>query len=205
MPGTHSSWRSRIIELYPDSPWYKRSLFLKEQALIRLDRDCEADAAMLRVQAEYPELADFAVFLMADYRFAKSRYSEAAALYGQVIDRFPRSSLTARAAFKRAQSLFESFAYPQAAEAFDRFLQDNPGSEFAPAAGVGLGRALTADADLGRAVRAYQDVWVKYPGPNDQDVEQALNLLRARRCGNSRSHFRRTVRTRPEPFPDQTA
>jgi soluble lytic murein transglycosylase len=168
----------RIIELYPDSPWYKRSLFLKEQALIRLDRDCEADAAMLRVQAEYPELADFAVFLIADHRFAKSRYSEAAALYGQVIDRFPRSSLTARAVFKRAQSLFESFAYPQAAEAFDLFLQENPGSEFAPAAGVGLGRAQTADADLGRAVRAYQDVWVKYPGPNDQDVEQALNLLR---------------------------
>ena len=170
----------RVIELYPDTPWYKRSLFLKEQALIQLDRDCEADAAMLRAQAEYPELADFAVFLMADYRFAKSRYSEAAALYGQVIDRFPRSSLTARAAFKRAQSLFESFAYPQAAEAFDRFLQDNPRSEFAPAAGLGLGRALTADADLGRAVRAYQEVWVKYPGnSNDQDVEQALNLLRA--------------------------
>jgi soluble lytic murein transglycosylase len=170
----------RIIELYPETPWYKRSLFLKEQALIQLDRDCEADAAMLRVQAEYPELADFAVFLVADYRFANARYSEAAALYGQVIERFPRSSLTARAAFKRAQSLFESFAYAQAAEAFDRFLQENPRSELAPAAGMGLGRALTADADMGRAVRAYQNVWIKYPGnPNDQDVEQALNLLRA--------------------------
>jgi len=170
----------RIRELYPATPWYKRSLFLTEQALIQLDRPAEADAATLRAQAEYPELADFAVFLLADYRFANSRYSEAAALYGQVNERFPRSSLAARAAFRRAQSLFESYAYPQAAEAYDRFLKDNPRSEFAPTAGLGLGRALTAEADLSRAVRAYQDVWVKYPGsPNDQDVEQALNMLKA--------------------------
>lgn len=170
----------RISELYPDTPWYKRSLFLTEQALIQLDRASEADATMLRMQAEYPELADLAVFLLADYYFAKSRYSEAAALYGQVIERFPRSFLIARAAFKRAQALFESFAYPQAAEAYDRFLKDNPRSEFAPAAGLGLGRALTAETDLVRAVRVYQDVWVKYPGnSNDQDVEKELNMLKA--------------------------
>ncbi|MGC1456349.1 MAG: tetratricopeptide repeat protein [Nitrospirota bacterium] len=170
----------RIVELYPDTPWYKRSLFLTEQSLIQLDRTSEADAAMLRAQAEYPELADFAVFLLADYHFTKSRYSEAAALYGQVIERYPRSSLVASAAFKRAQALFEATAYPQAAEAYDRLLQDFPHSPFAPAAGLGLGRALTAEADLKRAVRAYQDVWVRYPGnPNDQDVEKALSVLRA--------------------------
>jgi len=170
----------RISELYPDTPWYKRSLFLTEQALIRLDRTSEADAAMLRVQAEYPELADFAVFLLADYHFAKSRYSEAAALYEQVSERYPGSSLVARAAFKRGQALLESYAYPEAAVVFEEFLQNNPRSEFAAAAGLGLGRALTAEADLARAVRAYQDVWVGYPGsPNDQEVEKALSILRA--------------------------
>lgn len=170
----------RIIDLNPNTPWYKRTLFLTEQALIQLDRTSEAAAAMLRVQAEYPELADYAVFLMADYHFAKSRYSEAAALYGQVIEKYPRSSLIVRAAFKRAQALFESNAYPQATEAYDTFLKDNPRSEFAPAAGLGLGRALTAEAELTQAVRAYQDVWVRYPGdPNDQEVKKALTLLRA--------------------------
>ena len=170
----------RIIDLSPNTPWYKRSLFLTEQALIQLDRTSEAAAAMLRVQVEYPELADYAVFVMADYHFAKARYSEAAALYEQVIEKYPRSSLVVRAAFKRAQALFESYAYSQAAVAYEAFLKDNPRSEFAPAAGLGLGRALTAEADLVQAVRAYQDVWVRYPGnPNDQDVEKALNLLRA--------------------------
>ncbi|MCK9419332.1 MAG: tetratricopeptide repeat protein [Nitrospirae bacterium] len=170
----------RISELYPDTPWYKRSLFLTEQALIQLDRPSEANASMLRVQAEYPELADYAVFLLADYHFAKARYSEAAALYEQVSERYPGSSLIARAAFKRGQALLESYAYPEAAVVFEEFLQNNPRSEFAPAAGLGLGRALTAEADLARAVRAYQDVWVRYPGdPNDQQVEKALSILKA--------------------------
>ena len=59
----------RTLDLYPNTPWYKRTLFLTEQALIQLDRSSEAAEAMLRVQAEYPELADYAVFLMADYHY----------------------------------------------------------------------------------------------------------------------------------------
>jgi TolA-binding protein len=170
----------RTSDRYPNTPWYKRTLFLTEQALIQLDRSSEAAAAMLRVQTEYPELADYAVFLMADYHYAKSRYSEAAVLYEQVIGKYPRSSLTARAAFKRAQALFESNAFPQAAEAYDSFLRDNPRSEFAPAAGLGLGRALTAESDLAQAVRAYQDVWVRYPGqPNDREIEKELTWFKA--------------------------
>jgi len=170
----------RIIDLYPNTPWYKRTLFLTEQTLIKLDRTSEAVAAMLRVQAEYPELADYAVFLMADYHFAKSRYSEAAALYEQVSEKYPQSYLIVNAAFKRGRALLEAYAYPEAAAAFEEILQNNPGSEFAPAAGLGLGRALTAQADLAWAVRAYQDVWIRYPGnPNDHEVELALSLLKA--------------------------
>jgi soluble lytic murein transglycosylase len=179
-PATTLDMARRIMDLYPNTPSYKRTLFLTEQALIQLDRTSEATAAMLRVQEEYPELADYAVFLMADYHYAKSRYSEAAALYEQVIEKYPRSSLAVHAAFNRAQALSESHAYPQAMDAYDSFLKDNPHSEFAPAAGLGLARTLTAEADLARAVRAYQDVWVKYPGqPNDQEVEQALINLKA--------------------------
>jgi len=169
----------RVAEQYPETPWYKRSLFLTERAFILLDRSSEAAAAMLRVQAEYPELGDYAVLLLADYHYAKARYSEAAALYEQVSLRYPASSLATRAAFMHAQALFDSFVYPQAADAYGTFLQENPRSEFAPAAGLGLGRALTAEANLTQAVRAYQDVWVRYPGNlNDQEVEKALAVLK---------------------------
>lgn len=170
----------QLMEQYPNTPWYNRALFLTERAFIQMDRANEADAAMLRVQAEYPELADYAVFLLAEYHFSKQRYTQAAALYQRIMEQYPKSSLAARSAFQRAQALLESSAYLQAGEAFEKFLKDNPRSEFAPAAGLGLGRALVAEGRLEEAVRTYYEVWTTYPGDsNDQDVEEALADLRA--------------------------
>ncbi len=170
----------QVTEQYPGTPWYRRSLFLSEQVLIQLDRPAEADAAMLRVQAEFPELADYSLSILADYHFASARYSEAAALYQLVTQQYPKSLLTVRAAYRRALALLESYAYAAAAESFAKFLQDNPRSEYSPDAGIGLGRALTAEADLKRAVRAYQDVLIKYPGNSaDQEVERALAELKS--------------------------
>jgi TolA-binding protein len=170
----------QVTEQYPGTPWYRRSLFLSEQALIQLDRPAGADAAMLRVQAEYPELADYSLSILADYHFANARYTEAAALYQLVTQQYPKNFLTVRAAYRRALALLESYAYAAAAESFEKFLQDNPRSEYSPDAGIGLGRALTAEADLKRAVRAYQDVLIKYPGNSaDQEVERALAELRS--------------------------
>ncbi|MGE5750676.1 MAG: tetratricopeptide repeat protein, partial [Nitrospirota bacterium] len=136
----------QVTEQYPGTPWYKRSLFLSEQALIQLDRPAEADAAMLRVQAEYPELADYALSILADYHFANARYTEAAALYQLVTQQYPKNFLAVRAAYRRALALLESYAYATAAESFEKFLQDNPRSDYSPDAGICLGRALTADA-----------------------------------------------------------
>ncbi len=170
----------RVMEQYPDTAWYRRALFVTEQALIQLDRDPDADAAMLRVQAEYPELGDYAVFLLAEYHFSKSRYSRAAALFQQVAERYPKSLLAARAGLRRGQSLLKSFAFFQAIDAFEKFLQTNPKSEFAPDADLGLAQALTAEAQLDQAVPAYRDVMVRYAGTAaDKEAERTLEELRA--------------------------
>jgi soluble lytic murein transglycosylase len=172
------AWRVR--EHYPDTPWYRRSLFLTEQALIQMDRASEADAAMLRVQDEYPVMADYALFMLAEYHYANKRFSQAAVLYQQMRERYPRSSLAGRAAYRSAQALLESAAYTPAAGAFEKFLQDNPRSEFCADAGIGLGKALTADAEPARALRAYRDVQVKCPGsPAEPEVERALAGFRS--------------------------
>jgi len=171
----------QLMEQYPNTPWYKRALFLTGRTFIQMDRSDAADAAMLRVLAEYPELADYALFQLAEYHVSKERYSRAAALYQRITEKYTKSSLAPRSAFGRAQALLESSAYLQAEEAFDTFLKDNPRSEFAPAAGLGLGRALLAQARLTDAVQVYQEVWIEYPGdPNDQEVERALAELSAK-------------------------
>jgi peptidoglycan lytic transglycosylase len=171
----------RVAEEHPGTAWYKRSLFLAEEALIKQDRATEAEAAMLRVQAEYPELGDYAVSILADYDYSRGSYTKAAALYRFLSVRYARSSLVPRAAFRRAQALNEAGAFPEAADAFDRFLADYPRSEFAQAAGMGLAQALAAAGDLTGAARAYREVWVRYPGDSiDRDVEKALAELRAK-------------------------
>lgn len=165
---------------FPRTIWYKRSLFLAETALIRLDRPDEAAAAMLRVRAEYSELADYALQQFAEYAFSRNRFSEAAALYGALANSYPNSSLAARAEFRGAVSLLESFAYAPAIDAFTAFLDARPDSEFAPEAGLGLGRALVAEARLTEAVALYQDLRVDYAGTGaDADAEKALAELAA--------------------------
>jgi TolA-binding protein len=138
-----------VAEQYPHTVWYQRALFVQQQALIQLDRADEADAAMLRVQKEYPDIADYAVFLLAEYHFSKARFSQAAALYQQVAEAKAGSPLAPRAAYRRAQALFSSYAYVQAIEAFERLLKDHPRAEFASDAGLGLARALTAECPAG--------------------------------------------------------
>jgi soluble lytic murein transglycosylase len=172
------AWQVR--EQYPRTPWYKRSLFLTEQALIRMDRASEAEAAMLRVRDEYPLMADYALFILAEYHYSNKRFSQAAVLYQQLIERYPRSSLAIRAAFRNAQALLESDALAPAAAAFEKFLLDNPRSGFCADAGIGLGKALIADEETARAVRALRNVQVKCPGtPAEPDVEQSLAWFRS--------------------------
>ncbi len=169
----------RVVEQYPGTAWYKRALFVSEQALIQLDRASEADAAMLRVGEEYPALADYAVYLLADYHYSKARYSRAVALYQDVMEKYPRSSLAVQAAYRRGLALLASSSYLPAIDAFEKFLEDYPHSDLAPNAGIGLARALAAEKQLDRAVLAYREVWTRYAGTDaDQEAGQALRELK---------------------------
>jgi len=171
----------RVQEQYPGTVWYKRSLFVAELALIQLDQSQEADAAMLRVCDEYPELADYAVYFLADHYYAKAQYGQAIALYQIVMEKYPQSILTVQAAYRRGLALHASGYYLPAIEAFEKFLADYPRSELASNAGIGLARTLTDDAQLERAVLAYRDVWTRYSGTDaDQEAEQGLQELKAR-------------------------
>jgi len=169
----------QIAEQYPNTTWYRRSLFLSERAFILLDRPSEAESAMLRIRTEYPEMADYAVYLLAEYSFSKGRYSKAAALYEALMENYPESSLGMRSEYQRGLALLGMYVYPQAGDAFTKFLEAYPHSELAPDAGLGLGRALTAEVQLEQAARAYQDVWIKTPGTDaDLEAEKALAEMR---------------------------
>jgi soluble lytic murein transglycosylase len=170
-----------VVERYPNTAWQKRSLFLLGRTLMGRDMTVEAEQILLRVPVEYPDLADYALFLLAEHRYAKKAYPEAVGLYERLVNNYPSSALVARATLRKAQALHDAGSFREAAASFEQVLKDHPRSEQAPVAGLGLGTALAAAGDLPAAARAYLDVSVRYPGNgNDAAGEQALASLRQR-------------------------
>lgn len=172
---------SRLLaEQFAGTPWYKRSLFLNEQVLIGMDIPAEADAAMLRVQSEYSEMADYAVWILAEYHHARSCFTRSAALYQHLVRHYPESALALPASYRRGKALLAASAYSPAADVFEEFLRNHPSSEFAPDAALALGQALVADARADRAVQEYRTIWIRYPASEaEQGAVRALSELSA--------------------------
>ena len=178
---TAGLYAESVIERYPATPWQKRSLFLLGRTFIARNMTADAEKVMLRIPTEYPDLADYALFHLAEHYYAGKRYFDAVGLYQRLISRYQSSSLIARASLRKAQALHDAAAFRDAAAIYERTLNDFPRSDQAPEAGLGLGRALADAGDLPASVRAFLDVRVRYPGNgNDAEVEKALTALAVR-------------------------
>jgi soluble lytic murein transglycosylase len=178
---TAGLYAESVIEQYPATPWQKRSLFLLGRTFIARDMTADAEKVMLRIPTEYPDLADYALFHLAEHYFSGKRYPDAIGLYQRLISNYQSSSLVARASLRKAQALHEAGLFRDAAAVYESTLSDFLRSEQAPEAGLGLGRALADAGDLPASVRAFLDVRVRYPGNgNDAEVEKALAALAVR-------------------------
>ena len=178
---TAGLYAESVMERYPATPWHKRALFLQGRTFIVRNMTADAEKVMLRIPTEYPDLADYALFHLAEHYHAGKRYTDAVGLYQRLISNYQSSSLIARASLRKAQALYDAGLFRDAATAYERTLKEFPRSEQAPEAGLGLGRAYADAGDLPGSVRAYLDVRVRYPGNgNDAAVEKALAALAVR-------------------------
>lgn len=170
-----------VMERYPATVWHNRSLFLLGRTFIGRGMTEEARTTLLRVPAEYPDLADHALFTLAEYYYEKKRYTDAIGLYQRLTGNHPSSTLAIRGYLRTAQALFEAGSFRDAAAVFERMLQDYSRSDQAVEAALGLGRSYTAVGDLPAAVRAYHEVVISYPASDrDEEVAKALAALRER-------------------------
>ena len=186
---TAGLYAESVIERYPATPWQKRSLFLLGRTFIARNMTADAEKVMLRIPTEYPDLADYALFQLAEHYYSGKRYTDAIGLYQRLISSYQSSSLIARASLRKAQALNDAGSFRDATTAYERTLADYPRSEQAPEAGLGLGRALADAGDLPASVRAFLDVRVTYPGNgNDAEVEKALAALAVRGAAGPEAH-----------------
>ncbi len=172
-----------VMDRFPGTAWSKRSLFLLGRTFIARGMTVDADRTMLRVPAEYPDLADYALFLLAGYDRSIDRPGSAAVLYQRLLNDYEGSLLASRASLARAQALSDQGSYADAAAAFERTMNDFPDSDEAPLAGLGLGRVLAAAGDLAGAAKAVLQVGIRYPAADREgegEGERLLAEIRAR-------------------------
>ena len=170
-----------VMERYPRTAWAKRSLFLLGRTLLLRVMTADAGKVMLRVPEEYPDLADYALFSLAEGYAAVQRFADAASLYQRLTENYPASSLAARASLRRAQALFDAGAVSDASAAFERTIADYPQSDEAARAALGLGRSRAEAGDLPGAVKAYLLVRISYAGSGaDDEADKALAALAVR-------------------------
>ena len=178
---TAGLYAESVLERYPSTPWFKRSLFLLGRTFIARNMTSDAEKVMYRIPTEYPDLADYALFHLAEHYYSGKRYIDAVGLYQRLISNYQSSSLVVRASLRKAQALHDAGLFRDAASAYERTLNEYPRSELTPEAGLGLGRAYADAGDLPASVRAYLDVRVGDPGNgNDAAVEKALAVLALR-------------------------
>lgn len=167
-----------MMERYPESPWKRRSHFLLGRTFLARNMTADAEEALQRVAAEYPDFADYALFLLAEHLRTRQRPADAAAIWHRLATHYPSSLLVPRALTLRAQALMEAGLHKEAVSAFEQVLREYPRSDAAADAAFGLGTARVGAADLAGAAQAFQLVKIKYPSPErDQTADRAIARL----------------------------
>jgi soluble lytic murein transglycosylase len=178
---TSALFAESVMERYPATVWHNRSLFLLGRTFIGGGMTAEAQSALLRVPAEYPDLADYALFTLAEHHYEKKQYADAIGLYQRLTGSYTSSTLSPRAYLRMAQALFDAGSFREAVAVYEKMLRDYSRTDQAVEAVIGLGRAYAAAGDLPASVRAYRDASISYPASDrDDDIEKAGAALKVR-------------------------
>jgi soluble lytic murein transglycosylase len=170
-----------VIEGFPGTAWSRRSLFLHGRTLAAAGRTAEAADALLKVPVAYPEMADYALWELAEHYAARGRFTEAVSLYQRMLADHPAGVLAPRAALRQARALHAAGSLSEAAAAYEQVLRQYPRSAEAPEAGLGLAASRADAGDLVAAVRAVLDASVRYPGQErDEETDRVLQSLKAK-------------------------
>jgi TolA-binding protein len=130
-----------------DSQWVQRAQFEHGQMLYKAGKGPEAAQSLARVVAAAnapEEIAAPAVYLLGWVDFDAKKYPEAAARWTQLIEKYPKHTLTPDATFQRGVALSEAKQYEPALASLNAYTKAAPKGEHAAQARRLAAAALTA-------------------------------------------------------------
>lgn len=164
----------RAIKDYPTSSLIDDARFGRAKALEALKRDAEAvqQYQELAQKSDSPRAAE-AQFQLAARQFEMKRFSDAAAAYRDLLQRFPKSSLVPAARLNAGYALFQNGEFAEAEKQFAEAQRDAPNSLTAR---YWRGLSLKAMGDVAQAATVLADA-AKEAG--DAPLAESIHFQRA--------------------------
>lgn len=177
-PGVTIYNLQRLISTFPKTQAARRSLFLMGKIARELKRP-EAIGYLSLALAEYPELADYALFYLAEEAMAFRNYKSAARFYRQVYEGYPESYWRSKALYGEAEAYYRDLNYGKTQEKLEAYLREYPDDDQVPAALMRLGDCYTYMGNTLKAAEAYRRVWIMYPSSNiAEEAKTRFDFLR---------------------------
>ena len=152
----------RIISLYPKTQAARRSLFLMGK-ISKESKKPEATGYFTLVVAEYPEMADYALYYLAEETMASQNYKTAAIFYRQVYEGYPEGYWRSKALFGEAEAYYRDLDYGKAQEVFEVYIKEYPEDNQVSSALMRLGECYNFMGNMLKAAEVYRKVWIMYP------------------------------------------
>jgi TolA-binding protein len=155
--GEHAKAHKKLsahLASHPDSP---RALFY----LGRTETDgAQAQELFRMLMAKHPkhELADDALFQIAQYYYARGFYVTARQHFLRLLDTYPQSNLADRALYRLGLTLLATDEFEAARTRFARMMERHPESPWAPYAKMGMVDAYFGEERYEGAIRAAESL-----------------------------------------------
>ncbi len=109
--------------------------------------------------------ADVFQFRIAQSYFQQNNFEQARQEYQVILDKYPKSQLTARARYEIGNSYYMDGKYDIAIEALKQVLRHNPQSEWATEAQFLMAECLDRQDKLQAALQTYENIQGRYSSP----------------------------------------
>jgi tetratricopeptide (TPR) repeat protein len=176
-----------VLQQHPDSPYAEDALYNIAWCQFQLEREDEAVATLAQVVARFPggDYAPDAQFTIGDHHYNRKEYDQAREAYQAVIDQFPEhprarqaerlihelGQITSYLAYQEAVVLFDEKKYLAAIEAFERIIEQYPGTDVVVGSWANIGASYEQLSRWSDALEVYDRVIELYSDdPEHQDA-----------------------------------
>jgi tetratricopeptide (TPR) repeat protein len=163
-----------VLRQHPDSPYAEDALYNIAWSQFQLEREDQAVGTLARVVERFPQ-GDYAAdaqFTIGDYHYNRKEYDQAKEAYQAVIQRFPDSpraqqaerlihelgQITSYLAYQEAVALFDDKKYLAAIEAFERIIEEYPGTDVVVGSWANIGASYEQLSRWSDALEVYDRV-----------------------------------------------